>query len=236
MSKVGLIVVLLVVFLCFGFSSPLSPLLCFITVVLFIFVSLWCFTAEVENLYADWTYICTFNLELYQNKEWGLKQVKLVSAPQEVSYLLFQSGSSVVVLLPLCVCCFICGICLYIFVPHLSLVPDEDCASWFWHILAFTRIFYFNLIQFKPALRETGKAPAILDVSPFYLISKSWETFIWPFREKWANSLNQMISNLTQLAIYTQRLCKLRGKRRYNFHPAKGQKWNSNLIKYFVSI
>ena len=43
----------LVVFLCCGFRSPFSPLLCFITVVLIICVSLYCFTDKVDDPYAD---------------------------------------------------------------------------------------------------------------------------------------------------------------------------------------
>ena len=45
---------------CSGFISPLSP--CFISVLV---VSLRCFTAEVEDPYADRTYIS--NLQLHQN-------------------------------------------------------------------------------------------------------------------------------------------------------------------------
>ena len=56
MSVGELIVVLLMVILCFGFRSPLSPLLCFITVFLIICISLCCFTDKVEDPYADRTY------------------------------------------------------------------------------------------------------------------------------------------------------------------------------------
>ena len=56
MSVVGLIVVLFVVFLCSGFRS---------TVYLNICVSLRCLTDELEDPYADRSYIC--NLELDQN-------------------------------------------------------------------------------------------------------------------------------------------------------------------------
>ena len=64
-SATNKIVVLFTFVLCSGFRSPLSPLLCFITVVLNTCISLWCFTDEVEDPYVDRTYIC--NLELYQN-------------------------------------------------------------------------------------------------------------------------------------------------------------------------
>ena len=57
------VVVLFVVFLFSGFSSPLSPLLLFITVCL---VSLCCFKDEVEDPYANQTYIC--NSELNQKR------------------------------------------------------------------------------------------------------------------------------------------------------------------------
>ena len=41
------------IFLCSGFSSALSSFLCYITVFLIIYVSLCCFTDEVEDPYAD---------------------------------------------------------------------------------------------------------------------------------------------------------------------------------------
>ena len=55
-NSVVLIMVMFIIFLCSGFRSPLSHLLCLITVFLIIFVSLWCFTDEVEDLYADQTH------------------------------------------------------------------------------------------------------------------------------------------------------------------------------------
>ena len=59
---VGPIVDLFVVFLCSGFRSPLSHMLCFITVFVItcICVSLFCFTDEVDDSYADRTYVCNF--------------------------------------------------------------------------------------------------------------------------------------------------------------------------------
>ena len=55
----------------FPFRSPLSPLLCFITVFLIIMR----FTDEVEDLYPNRTYVC--NLELHQNKG-DFAHIKLV--------------------------------------------------------------------------------------------------------------------------------------------------------------
>ena len=58
-------VVLLVVVLCSGFRSPLSPWLCLITVFMIIYFQLWCFTGEVEDPYVDRTYVCLFVLRFY---------------------------------------------------------------------------------------------------------------------------------------------------------------------------
>ena len=54
-----------VVFLCSGFRPPLSSLLCFIIVFVSMYVSLWCFTDEVEDTCADRTYniICNWELQ-----------------------------------------------------------------------------------------------------------------------------------------------------------------------------
>ena len=84
MSVVGLIVVLFVVFFCPGFRSPLNPLLCFSTVFLIIRVSLWWFTDEVEDPYADQTYICI--LELHQNLgiKHGFSCINIRQVPWEV--------------------------------------------------------------------------------------------------------------------------------------------------------
>ena len=60
MDVVEPIVVLLVIFLCFVFRSPLSALLCFL--------SQWFFSDQVEDPYADLTYICN----LHQNYRRGV--------------------------------------------------------------------------------------------------------------------------------------------------------------------
>ena len=67
MSVVRPIIVLFVVTLCSVFISPLSPLLCFITMteITRICVSLCCFTDEVKDTYANCMYVC--NLVLNQN-------------------------------------------------------------------------------------------------------------------------------------------------------------------------
>ena len=82
MSVVWLIGVLFVVFLCSGFRTPLSPLLCFITVFLNICILLWCFTDEVEDLYADCTYIC--NLESHVGIKHGFSCINIRQVPWEV--------------------------------------------------------------------------------------------------------------------------------------------------------
>ena len=58
-------------FLVFWLTSPLSVSLCFITVFLIICVSLWCFTDEVEDPYADRTYIFNLNPRFKDEIEHG---------------------------------------------------------------------------------------------------------------------------------------------------------------------
>ena len=52
-------------FLVFGFRSPLIPLICFITVLMIICVSLCCFTDEEGDPYAVRTHICNLELGVY---------------------------------------------------------------------------------------------------------------------------------------------------------------------------
>ena len=63
-----------------------SPLLSFIVMFLIICVSLWCFTDEVEDPYADQTYIC--NWELHQNYGWGCAS-KTGLSPTHTSSMVF---------------------------------------------------------------------------------------------------------------------------------------------------
>ena len=110
---VGPIEVLFVVLLYFHYRSPLSPLLCFITVFVVICVSLWCFANEVEDLCVGQTYFCSF--ELHQNVRVRLRSSKTglsLHPPHKVfldsskAALFFHYTSG-----------FICGVCL--FVPNL---------------------------------------------------------------------------------------------------------------------
>ena len=95
MCVVGLIVVLFVVFLCSGFRSPLSPLLCFITEFLIICVSLWCFTDETEDPYAEQTYIYNLGLvrikgEVSRASKTGLRsgvECKVIANREEFAHL-----------------------------------------------------------------------------------------------------------------------------------------------------
>ena len=72
------------VFLCSGFRSPLSSLLCFIAVFFIINVSLWYFTDEVENPCVDRIYIC--NREPHQDLRWGSVQVRFKPHPPSLAH------------------------------------------------------------------------------------------------------------------------------------------------------
>ena len=143
MSVVGLIVVQFIVFLCSGFRSPLSHLLCFITVVLIIFVFTVIFHDEVENPYAERTcisiWICIRIKGEISTKLNGLSQSPVVS------YWPFQDCSSDAVLLCFCVCCFVCGVCVVLvcFSSLLLLMPQVSRATWLWHFLD---IFTYSFI------------------------------------------------------------------------------------------
>ena len=96
-------------------------MLFFITVLLIIYMSLWCFTDEVKDPYAYQT--CIYSLELHQNQGWGFLRVIQVkpafttsNPPQYFFYGPFQGGFSVAVTLCSCVGGFIRGICFsYLF-------------------------------------------------------------------------------------------------------------------------
>ena len=156
MSVVGFIVVLIMVFLCSGFSSPLSPLLCFITVYLIICVSLCYFIDEVErtptwaeHIIVIWS--CIRIMRFRRNKI-------VISAPppppprpnipaptptptphpQKFSFWPFQGGFSVAVLC-LCVCSLIYGVCSVLVCSSslLQWMPRQGCALWLQHFLGF---------------------------------------------------------------------------------------------------
>ena len=57
MSVVGFVVVLFLVFLCSGFRSPLSPLLCFIIVFVIIMHSTVIHVFHSEHMCIIWSYI-----------------------------------------------------------------------------------------------------------------------------------------------------------------------------------
>ena len=65
-------------FLLFWLQITMMPLLYFITVFVFICVSLLCFSDEIEDPYADRTYICVWNCvritdEVSRARKTGLK-------------------------------------------------------------------------------------------------------------------------------------------------------------------
>ena len=72
-SVVKLIIVLSVFFLEFWLRH--WPFALFHHMFLMEYVSLWCFTDEVDP-YADWTYTCICNLKLHLNKVWGFDPLK----------------------------------------------------------------------------------------------------------------------------------------------------------------
>ena len=72
MSLIGPIVVLFVVILCSGFRLRFNNLFCFITVFVTISVPLYFFKGEVDDPYANRTYVCT--LQWHSNS--GLSKKK----------------------------------------------------------------------------------------------------------------------------------------------------------------
>ena len=138
MFVVGLTVVQFVVFCCSGFITPLSLLLYFIRMIVILYVSLWCFTEKVNELYADRTYVC--NLELHQNcgrvsreYNWFIPSPPPAPIHPPLVFLLFRW----------LYCCSSLFVRRWfymwrLFWHYLFLIPPfprEGCASWLWHFL-----------------------------------------------------------------------------------------------------
>ena len=126
-SVVGLIVVC--GFLVFWLQVAIEAFDVFHHSVFIICVLLWYFTDEVEEQYADRTYICNF--QPHQNYRWGSGRVKLglstqFRTTQWVSYWPFPGGTSAKVLC-LCFCDFICGVCLFHYLFLIS--PSFDASG-----------------------------------------------------------------------------------------------------------